>query len=575
MSTSRSEELQAELDRRQSLESELGKRETAPKNSGIGINPDGTNRSALDVLRDLGAGIARGSQNLGSALLEGGEYITRKGAERLGTDLGNPVNVPKWNAREFMGLEGNRPIDLGSKIQSNNPDALTMGIGQFGLPSLSGGMNALRQILTQGAYGASQASPEQKNAFGLLPQGRLGAAIEGSSWGALPFAIPRMFGVAKNAINKYFSPETTSQNFIKNLGQGKTISENIEELSNRLGYGQKTVKEEALIPKREVMAESGETTLFPSQVKGKELTKETSSIFAEHPKDVTPERMNQYEKALKSYYNDGDIDALVEKGEEIFEHPGLSEKDISKLDEALIPEKPVRGEYLKIKNPDDHYSDLIQEAHDAYAKNPTFRNSDKLRSRLFKRINELTKRQKAQTITDSQENELRSLTKNRNAIIKDQENLISTFSPENKGKYGEYNKLWREDQRAYEDAGNTIKNLKNGHLKNVTPENITKAFSYPELKPELQKILKDIGPEGIKNIIYNELGRTKDAAGALKMLESLEKTKGFAPYISKDIKEFANNIRNQIRNKKYLKYTGTALGTAGLYEAAKGAINRL
>ena len=564
---------------------------------GSDINPSSTQekpyeRTPMDALRDVAGGIAGGSQNLASGLLEGGEYITRKGAEMLGKSLGHPVNVPRWNARQFMGLEGNNPVDLQKMIQSKHPDWLSGAIGKYMLPSIAGGTNALRQILMQGAYGASQASPNEQNAMGLLPSGRVGAALESSALAGLPFAFPKMIGMARNSISKYFSPQDTTNKLLAEVGHGKTIPENIKELSARIGYGQKSAKEEALIPKREVMAESGDERIFPSQKKPQELASKTSSIFAEHPADVTPEKMTQYKKALKTYYDGnfthknpdmhiqpGDFDYLVEKGEDIFNHPGLDEKQMSKLEEMLIPEKPVKGEYLRIKNPDEHYSEIIQDAHDAYVKNPTFRNSDKLRSRLFKRINELSRREKLQNITDNQEIELRSLKKNRDAIIRDQEKLIGTFSPENQGKYAQFNKTWREDVRAYEDAGATIKNIKNGHLQNITPSKITSAFSYPELKPEVQKVLKDIGPEGIHNIIFNEIGRAKSPGELLKILDDLEKENGFVPYITPKIRQYTKLIRNQLRNKNILKWgaglIAAPLGAATIYETGKKGIESI
>jgi hypothetical protein len=574
MTTSRQEQLQQELSRRQALQAELNLRQQP--SGGQGNNEPQEQpyeRTPMDAMRDVAGGIAGGAQNLASGLLESGEYLTRKGGEKLGRDLGHPVNIPKWNAREFMGLEGKNPIDLQKMIQSEHPDWLSGAIGKYLIPSLAGGANAVRQMLMQGGYGASQANPDEQNAMGLLPSGRGGAAVESAAMAGLPFAMPKMVGMAKNAINKYFSPQKTVNALLQETGGGKTIPENAKELSNRLSYGQQTAKEEALIPKREVMAESGDERIFPSQKKPQELTEKTSSIFAEHPRDVTPEKMTEYQKALKTYYKDGDIDSLVEKGEDIFNHPGLNEKQIMQLDEALIPEKPVKGEYLKIKNPDEHYSEIIQDAHDAYVKDPTFRNSDKLRSRLFKRMNELGKREKAKTITDNQEVELRSLKKSRDAIIRDQEKLIGTFSPENQGKYGQFNKTWREDVRAYEDAGTTIKNMKNGHLQNITPTKITNAFAYPELKPEMQKVLKDIGPEGVNNIIFNEIGRAKDPKKLLEVIENLERNKGFAPYITPKMRDYTKQIRSQLRNKNILKYGAGTVGTgvvgAGAYETAK------
>lgn len=184
MSDSRLEELQQELSRRKELENELSVRqqaESSPEQNNTGmLNVGGgqpSNRTPMDVLRDVSAGVARGSQNLGSALLEGGEYVTRKGAEKLGRSLGHPVEVPYWNAREFAGLEGKNPIDLGAMIQGKNPDALSQMIGQFGPAIAAGGPNLLRQMAMQGGYGASQAKPDEQNALGLLPQGRLGAGL--------------------------------------------------------------------------------------------------------------------------------------------------------------------------------------------------------------------------------------------------------------------------------------------------------------------------------------------------------------------------------------------------------------
>ncbi len=553
------------------------------KNNGIfnlGGGPP-SDRSVIDVFIDLGAGLARGSQNLASAGLEAGEYLTRKGAERLGRDLGHSVKVPYWNAREFMGLEGSNKIDLGGMIQGSRPDQLSQAIGQFGPSIAAGGPNALRQILTQAGYGASQASPDEQNALGLLPSGRGGAAIMGGATGALPFAIPKVIGRTVSAFNKYFRPEKTAKEFISQMGGGKTITENIKELGKRLEYGQGTVKEEALTPKREIMAEKGEERTFPSQKKPEEHAFNVGSVFGD-VEDLSKQEMSKFKKAVKTYHEGdyshknpdmhiepGDIDTLIEKGEEIFGHKGLEKNDLLKLDEALIPEQSVKGEYLKIKNPDEHYrSELLQDAHDSYAKNPTFRNSDKLRSRLFKRINELNKEKtRTGSLSDAKDKELESLTRNRNAIIEDQDKLIETFSPENKEKYGKFNKLWREDQRAYEDAGATIKNLKNGFLNNVTPQNITKAFSFPELKPQVQKVLKDIGPSGVNNIVYNELGRAKGAVDALKILEGLERNKGFAPYLTPEIRQFSQRLRTQLRNKRIAKIGGGAVGLGALGEA--------
>src|ERR1700674_4863139 len=78
----------------------------------------------IESVQDVVGSIAGGSQKTASAALEAGEYLTRKGGNLLGKGLGHPVDIPYWNAREFMGLEGDRPINLASMIQSKNPDPL-------------------------------------------------------------------------------------------------------------------------------------------------------------------------------------------------------------------------------------------------------------------------------------------------------------------------------------------------------------------------------------------------------------------------------------------------------------------
>lgn len=426
-------------------------------------------------------------------------------------------------------------------------------------------VNALSKIGAGAATGA-MASPDHP--------------ILGAATGAAFPAASSAIGKAGNIFNKYFAPETTAKNLLSTLGGNQSIVENINELSKRLGFGQSSAKVEALTPKREVMALHGEDRIVPSQITGNELTNKIANIFAYHPDEIDKNSIAQLGRQLKNYYNDKiGIDDLVEKGEDIFNSPGLDDNDISKIEDMLIPGKAVKGNYLAIKNADQHYSEALQDAHDAYVKNPTFSNSDALRSKLFKRINELSKRQKANTLTDNQEKELNLLTKNRSAIIEDQDNLINTFSPENQQKYGTFNRLWRNDVRAYEDAGSTIKNLKNGFLSKVTPEKITNAFSFPELKPQVQKVLNDIGPSGINNIVYNEIARTPSARGILNTLNNLESHKGFSPYLTPEIKNFSNQLKTQLRNRNALLWGLGGIGSVGAadlaYHGAKKVLNTL
>jgi hypothetical protein len=352
-------------------------------------------------------------------------------------------------------------------------------------------------------------------AFGAMasPNAPLAGATLGAAFGAINPAISgasSAINIGKNIFNKYLNPEVPYSNFINQVSGGNTLTQNIQNLSGRLKAGYEAAKETALLPKRELMQDVGKQYIVDPTPTGK-LTQE-----------------------------------------------------------AILPGQINKGEYLSVENADQYYSGKLQDAHNNYVDDPTFENSDILRSRLFKRINTLNNRQKFGTITDSQEKELSSLINNRNSIIQDQNNFIKTLPPEYQQKYGQFNQMWKENVVPYNEAGKTIRNLKNGNLQNITPQKITNAFSFPELNPQLQKVLSDIGPSGVNNIVYNSLGRTSSASEALNMLNSLEQNKGFAPYMTPEINSLKQNIQDRIKRKNIAKWGTTGvLGAGGLYEAGR------
>lgn len=526
----------------------------------------GTNRGPFEMIRDIAAGGARAAQNIGVMMGEGGQALGSL-VSPLQEYVPNAMKIfPGVNIRNELGPER---FNAGNAIQSAHPNPLLQGAAQFAPGLALGGTTFPGQVAGNALYATTQSAPDEKNAFGLLPSGRSGAAIEGGMMGGLPFALKSLHSLFAN-------PSRTYNSLLQSTGRGKDLSQNIEELGSRIQYGNRIAKEEALTPKREVMEASGEERIIPEQKRGASLTHDVSNVFSENQNKFNEQQIRSMNMALRKYYKTGDIDELIETGEDVFGHAGLTEKEIDNLDQLLIPEKKVTGNYLKIKNPDEHYSDVLRDIHQEYVKNPTFRNSDKLRSRLFKRINELSKRREAKTITDAGEKALDSLIRNRKALISDQDNLIKTFSPENQEKYGKFNQIWREDVRAYEDANTTIKNIKNGHLKNITPDKITRAFSFPELNPQMQKVLNDIGPSGINNIVFNELGKASSPKQALKILDDLSFNKGFERYLTPEIKSYMQQLRSQIRNRNALLwgagFTGSALGAGALYEAGKRAL---
>lgn len=160
----------------------------------------------IDSARDIAGGIARGAQNLGSAGLEAGEYLTRKGAEAIGRSVGNPVTVPKWDAREFAGLGEKNPIDLGKMIESKNPDPILSGLGQYGLGgAASAGKGILNLIGGNALNAALQANPGE----------RLKSGVEGAVGIGLPIGIGK--GVNALRPSRLFSGNLTPEQLQSNL----------------------------------------------------------------------------------------------------------------------------------------------------------------------------------------------------------------------------------------------------------------------------------------------------------------------------------------------------------------------
>lgn len=140
-------------------------------------------------LRDIAGGMAGGLQRTAVGLGEAGQAIASKITGGY---------APQVNIREELGLGQERPVDLQKMISSKNPDPIASTIGQVGVGLLAGGRTLPGQVATNAAYGAAQAEPDQQNLFGLLPSGRVGAAIEG---GALPL-IPGALGLGFKGVSK-------------------------------------------------------------------------------------------------------------------------------------------------------------------------------------------------------------------------------------------------------------------------------------------------------------------------------------------------------------------------------------
>lgn len=320
----------------------------------------------IDSARDIGGGIMRGEQRLASSGLEAGEYLTRKGAEGLLHATGHKdATVPKWNAREFMGLGEDRPVDLGGMIESNNPNELLSGIGQYGLGMSSLGTK-IPALIGAGAM---------TNAIQAYPGQRIRGATEGAINTALPIGAGKVIAKTGDALRPSnlfrgtLSPEDLKANLEAAQGTNTGLGSVID--SPTL----KRLQENVLTH----VPFSGAYTNM--QKTAQQFTEKGSSLMEKIGEDLPP---GDKTKILKDAINDATKEARKEDQEnyknvdKISSDIGLiigREKFSSKANEILsdIEKSPE----LKREFPKDLLSDIKQ-----YAEN---RNGNSLKlSNIFK-----------------------------------------------------------------------------------------------------------------------------------------------------------------------------------------------
>lgn len=147
----------------------------------------GMNRTPLDAVRDFASGAIK-------SLGQGGQFIANKLTGGY---------APQGDIQGLANL-----------VKSSNPDANTgtlETIGSYAPYGTAGGPSILGQMAGSFAHGALTANPNQQNAFGYLPTGRLGAGIaESAETGTALKLLPYAFTAAKNIL-------TTIPHSLKNI----------------------------------------------------------------------------------------------------------------------------------------------------------------------------------------------------------------------------------------------------------------------------------------------------------------------------------------------------------------------
>lgn len=527
------------------------------------VNPEGG--TPFGMVRDVAGGLANFGQNAAALLGEGGQALA---------SLATGGRAPQVNIREELGLEGPNKIDIGRMIASKNPNPLLMGGGELALPAIAGGASIPGQMASMGLYGAANAPTGKRISTGFK-DALLAAIIPGGL----------KYG---EKVKNYFHPEKEAKQFMQDL-HGGTSQENTETLAKRLEFANKSGKQEALIPKEQLMAEKAGERIIPKVQVEQPNVEKISSIFSDEVSDAQAKKMT---KAVKDYYDHGDVNKLAEEGEKIFGHEGLSEKELNKL-ESLLPfekKKIPTGSYLKMENLNKTYSSNgeLRQLHEAFTKNPSLENADKLKSAISREKRFYEKQQESNTIRDPGRRKLEQLKKAENSIQSDIDKFSETLSPHQKQLYNDFREKYAINAGKYNNKANpAIREAASGNIGNINEGSLHGEFQGP-LGKNVLDILQDIGPSGEGNILYNKLADLEpgNIEALMERMTQLKQTGGMQRYIKPEHEELLKQLEKRLHHRRYLTagsllgaggaaaaldhpYAGSALGVTGL-AAAKG-----
>ena len=451
----------------------------------------------VSILRDIAGGAVGGAQRLGSAIGEAVEYPTHAAYEAITGD-----KVPHYNVRELFGLEGDKPVDLERMISSKDPSKLAQLAGEYGAAPLAAGKNLLKQMIANGLWSATQADPGQKNAFGLLPEGRTGAAIEGAVLPAALGAVAKGIKAIPKVIDK-FSPGKKAKELMEDLSGGhKNTREATESITNDIREAHNMNEAEAL-----------EHLNFPLKRAG------TEKIY-EHVDPLITTKMDK-SKSMINRVKDLNVGPLFEtfKKEPTFQNAHNLKSELGHLIGELqrIPGKtPAQSQEL---------GNLV-------------------------------------SVRKSLEGDVKDFLKRRD--LSSNENLLTPYEKgtelyrDNVAPYLSNLKL----RQIVREGRTTVPNV---HQIFESPYDLVEKLSGKKNPGPITKILADLPEKTKKSILFRKVGGLKNAENPQALLKSLKDSEqiGYSHITGQDIKNKMLELDRKLKNKKRLKNISKVLGVGG------------
>lgn len=562
---------------------------------GFMSHPITNTMKGVHAVQDFAGGLAGGAQRLASFIGEGAEMPAHAAYEKV---TGN--KVPHFPVREFMGLEGDNPVDL-RKMISHNPDSFMSSLGGFAPAIAAGGASIPKQILANGVWGVTQANPDQVNATGYLPNGRIAAGAEDAALaGTLGAAAKYGPGLIKagaaqvgKAVN-YLNPNKDAEAFLKTLGSG-TKEENAQSLARDIQQSHEANRADALSHKEPIYQQEAKTDIYKTPDTAlPEGNLDKVAHYIVPGEKTTPDQMDALAKEIKNFRagkvgkDPYDFDDFTHNVQDIFKSD-MNQTQIDNLEHALSIPTETAGKFRSMaeKNP-NLIEGNTRDLYDKFTKKPTLSNADALQSQLGDDYGYYKGLQERGKLEPALKPRLKQLSDLRNQLKDEMQEGLNRKNPAYGPEIDKFNQKYAENVVPYgkeeftKNIVNEGKAVKAERAANPTlPFNVTsgEAGSYfANPSRAATKVAGDIGEAGRKKILYNLLAddTNPDAKGLAHAILQAKQSQGYSRYVTPEMEDLAKQLLQRVKWKNRALYgaggLAGALGGGAVYEAGRKLI---
>lgn len=449
------------------------------------------NRTPVDMLRDIAAGAI-------GTLGKGGQLIasTLTGGKAPTVDFNSITNsIASPNHSQFG--------DIARSLSSYAPMAAIAG------PGLAA------NSLGAGATGFINADPKQSNFFGLLPNGRVGSAIEnaGASFG-MGKLFDNLFPQPTQSVNQSYAPTYTmpsSQSQFTNVPYQKP---------SFLSNDNKPISED--------LAKN-----IHSQIIGNKSSEDAG-------KSLAGEISNKY-GAIKDYFKN-EYNKIFNKNSST-DFP-MSEDPIKTKDLLLND-----SNYLKNYRDYDFSDNNLQKLHDNFLDNSTIGNAHKFQSELGSEIGYL-KKQNGNGVLDSKGKNLLSDYSNMRDQLKD--DMVTSMDHHEPGlgeKYNDVTNDWNKYVIPFH-SDKDLKQIAEGKIKNPIASQVVSIFKNPE--SNINQVSSTLSQDAKNNIVQLGMGKNQFQNSANDMIggHNAVYSKGLNQYLDPYHEGKLQELRSSVQAEK-------------------------